>query len=113
MAQTQPNPIFGWFFGHEHRAIVYDDNATGFKARLIGNGAIPHDAENEFKCDDRCTPITCVNTGTWGDGNAISSFVFLTVDGPTLTVEYIDQNGQPSSIPKETWTATADKQPFV
>ena len=113
MAQTQPNPIFGWFFGHEHRAIVYDDKATGFKARLIGNGAIPHDAENEVKCDDGCTPITCVNTGTWGDGNAISSFVFLTVDGPTLTVEYIDQNGQPSSIPTETWTATADKQPFV
>jgi hypothetical protein len=68
---------------------------------------------SQSECDDGCTPITCVNTGTWGDGNAISSFVFLTVDGPTLMIEYIDQNGQPCSIPTETWKATAEKQPFV
>jgi len=24
ITETQPNPIFGWFFGQEHRAVVYD-----------------------------------------------------------------------------------------
>jgi hypothetical protein len=33
-------------------------------------------------------PVTCVDTGTYGEGNAIRSFVLLTVEGPTLTVEY-------------------------
>jgi hypothetical protein len=80
------------------------DNTPDAPSACVGTRA-----RNEVKCDAGCTHITCVNTGTWGDGNAISSFVFLTVDGLT----YIDQNGQPSSISTETWTATADKQPFV
>jgi hypothetical protein len=104
--------MYGWFFGHEHRAVAYDDSVTGYKARLIGNGAIPHDAQIEVRLDNGCTPFTSVNTGTWGPGNAISSFVMLTVEGPKITVEYIDQNGNPSSIPKEVWTAATDRQPL-
>ena len=112
LGQTRADAIYGWFFGHEHRAIAYDDSVTGYKARLIGNGAIPHDAQSEVKPDDGCTPFTCVNTGTWGSGNAISSFVMLTVEGPKITVEYIDQNGNPSSIPKEVWASTSGRQPL-
>jgi hypothetical protein len=112
LGQTRADAISGWFFGHEHRSVAYDDSVTGYKARLIGNGAIPHDAQSEVRPDDGCTPFTCVNSGTWGSGNAISSFVMLTVDGPKITVEYIDQNGKPSSIPKEMWTATTEKQPL-
>lgn len=82
------------------------------RPRLIGNGAIPHDAQNEVRPDDGCTPLNYVNTGTWGSGNAISSFVMLTVDGPTITVEYIDQDGNSSSIPKEVWTAKTERQPL-
>jgi hypothetical protein len=112
LSQTRKDAIYGWFFGHEHREVAYDDNVTGYKARLIGNGAIPHDAQHEEKPDDGCTPFTCVNTGTWGSGNAISSFVMLTVDGPKITVEYIDQNGKPSSTPVEVWDATTEAQPL-
>jgi hypothetical protein len=112
ISQTQTNLIFGWFFGHEHRAVIYDDKVTGYQARLIGNGAIPHDVQSEAKPDEGCTPFTCVNTGTYGEGNAISSFVLLTVEGPRITVEYIDQNGKASSIPTETWMATCERQLF-
>ena len=103
--QTSDDAIHGWFFGHEHRAVIYDDAVTGYKARLIGNGAIPHDAQNETAPEENCTGFTNVNKGIWGSGNAISSFVLLTVEGPVITVEYIDQNGKPSCLPTETWTA--------
>ena len=51
IGQTRADAIYGWFFGHEHRAIAYDDSATAYKARLIGNGAIPHVAQSETRPD--------------------------------------------------------------
>jgi predicted phosphodiesterase len=108
LSQTRQDAIFGWFFGHEHRAVVYDDDSVGYKARLIGNGAIPHDAQNEIRPDPGCTAFTSVNTGTFGSGNAISSWVLLTVEGPQITVEYIDQNGEASILPKEVWRVASN-----
>jgi hypothetical protein len=113
IAATRPGAIYGWFFGYGHREVVYDDTVvTAYRARLIGNGAIPHDAQDETNPDPGCTPFTCVNTGTFGPGNATSSFVSLTVEGPKITIEYIDQDGNPSSIPTEQWNATAAGQPY-
>ena len=106
-SKTRKDAIFGWIFGHEHRMVVYDDKVTGYKARLIGNGAIPHDAQDETGPEESATGFTNVNKGTWGSGNAISSFIFLTVEGPKITIEYVDQNGEPSCIPTEVWTAAA------
>ena len=103
--QTRTDAIYGWFFGHEHRAVVYDDSVTGYKARLIGNGAIPHDAQNETEADVGCTAFINVNKGTWGSGNAISSYVLLTVESAKITVEYMDQDGKPSCLPTEVWMA--------
>jgi len=105
LQQTHKDAVYAWIFGHEHRAVVYDDSVTGYKARLIGNGAIPHDAQNETEADVGCTAFTNVNKGTWGDGNAISSYVLLTVEGPRITVEYMDQDGKSSCLPTEVWSA--------
>jgi hypothetical protein len=112
---TRPDAIFAWIFGHEHRAAVYDDTVTPYKARLIGNGCIPHDAQIETGPDNDplCTRFTSVSSRTWGEGNAISSWLLLSVDGPQITLEYIDQDGQPSSLPTEVWTTTLAGQPFV
>jgi hypothetical protein len=52
LQQNGGTQIFGWFFGHEHCAVIYDDKVTGYKARLIGNGAIPHDVQSEVKPDE-------------------------------------------------------------
>jgi hypothetical protein len=66
-----------WGAANDHRAVIYEDKVTGYKARLIGNGAIPHDVQSEVQPQAGCTPFTCVNSGTYGEGNAISSFVCL------------------------------------
>jgi len=34
--------IYGWFFGHEHRLVLYDEHPQwGLKARCVGNGGFP------------------------------------------------------------------------
>ncbi len=112
---TRPDAIFAWVFGHQHEAAVYDDSVTRYKARLMGNGCIPHNAQVSIAADDDplCTPCKFVSTRTWGSGNAISSWALLTVDGPRITVDYIDQDGEPSSLPQEIWTTTLSGQPFA
>jgi hypothetical protein len=47
IAATRSDAVYGWFFGHEHRCTIYDDAVTGYKARLLGNGAIPHHPQTE------------------------------------------------------------------
>ena len=47
IAATRSDAVYGWFFGHEHRCTIYDDAVTDYKARLLGNGAIPHDPQTE------------------------------------------------------------------
>ena len=100
----QPVSIFGWFFGHEHRCTIYDDSFNDFCARLIGNGCIPHLPQ---------TPPTVVTGAKYkainqaarpdGSGYAISGFVLLTLDGPNLKVEYINEDG--SLFATENWVA--------
>ena len=94
---------FAWFFGHEHRCTIYDDleadgKPTNFKARLIGSGAIPHLPQHEKAAEVAAngastTRIWRVNGATIGNGlTASSSFAILSLDGPSCTVEYIDEN---------------------
>jgi hypothetical protein len=96
---TRGDAIFAWFFGHEHRCTIYDDSKTLFKARLIGNGAIPHHPQEEVAPDQdetkaRCTPFVAVNKAALGDGTvAMSTFALLTFDGPKCSVEYINEDG--------------------
>ena len=85
--------IFGWFFGHEHRCVLYDDNAVNFNARLIGNGCIPHEVQREKACDPGCTSAEYFNRKETAPGSntAVSSFVKLSFKGPELRVEYVDE----------------------
>jgi hypothetical protein len=99
LQETNANAIFAWFFGHEHRCIIYDDTKTSFKARLIGNGAIPHHPQKEVAPDKDetntgCTAFVAVNKGTIGDGTvAISTFALLSFNGANCSVEYINEDG--------------------
>jgi hypothetical protein len=98
---TNSKAIFAWFFGHEHRCTIYDDTKTDFKARLIGNGAIPHHPQEEVESDKdetdtACTPFVAVNKGAIDGGPvAISTFALLSFDKDTCTVEYINEDGTP------------------
>jgi hypothetical protein len=96
---TRGDAIFAWFFGHEHRCTIYDDTKTLFKARLIGNGAIPHHPQEEVAPDEDetktpCTPFIEVNKKALGDGTvAISTFALLSFNGSNCSVEYINEDG--------------------
>ena len=98
--------IWAWFFGHEHKCTIYDDNHTQFRARLIGNGAIPHNRQAlvqaaKDETQTSCTPVFTMNDrmveknllGIEGLSLAISGFAILTLDGADAFVEYINEDG--------------------
>ena len=98
--------LLAWFFGHEHKCTIYADDKTDFRARLIGNGAIPHSkqalvAAAKDETNTSCTPVFTMNdhilqNDILGIANldlAISGFAILTLDGPNATVEYINEDG--------------------
>jgi hypothetical protein len=90
----QPRTIFAWFFGHEHRCTIYDDSFNDFKARLIGNGCIPHTPQVP---PDIAPPVPYISINQAarpdGSGYAISGFVLLTLTGANMKVEYINEDG--------------------
>lgn len=87
------NRIYAWFWGHEHKFIVFKEH-RGVKARCIGHGAIPgrvpygkpafSDVPVEF-IDERPAPGT--------DRESIHGFALLTFAGAALEVSYIDEFG--------------------
>ncbi len=99
------NAIFGWFFGHEHRCVLYSDTAVKFNGRLIGNGCIPHEVQKEKAADPGCTEAAYFNRRETAPGSntAVSSFVKLSFAGSQLLVEYLDETF--ATWGQETWYA--------
>ena len=95
---VNPDAIFGWFFGHEHRCALYKDSETQFNARLIGNGCIPHRVQTEKDADPGCTPFEKVNRRQTdpNSGAATSMFVMLSFSdtSPELFIDYIDEDSE-------------------
>ena len=106
IAATRPGAIYGWFFGHEHRCTIYDDAATPYKARLLGNGAIPHPPQTETAPESpACTPFVAANHGRLNNGPlAICTFALLTVDNDRILVDYINEDGS-AFYQQEEWRA--------
>ncbi len=98
----QPKTLFAWFFGHEHRCTIYDDSFNDFRARLIGHGCIPHLPQRP---PDIAPPVPykAINQAARPDGSgyAISGFALLTLAGPSMKVEYINEDG--SLFATENW----------
>lgn len=93
--------LYGWFFGHEHRCAIYDDAAEGalFRARLIGNGSIPHHPQTETEPDKdetgaKATPFLKVNKRALAEDNsvAVCTFALLTIEDDHIHVDYIDED---------------------
>jgi hypothetical protein len=115
LAAVSPETIYGWYFGHEHMCTIYSDPplpGLSLKARLIGNGCIPHLPPDDRAADPGCASFDFKNRRTRsGTGDAISGFVLLTCKGPEIDIEYINEDGTPASdglqsAPKlfnETW----------
>jgi hypothetical protein len=94
---------FAWFFGHEHKCTIYDDAQVGFKARLIGNGCIPHSPPPEgYQAPKDCVPFLQMNMRCTGTGDAVSGFALLRLDGAKASVKYVNEDG--STFFDEEWT---------
>jgi len=97
--------IFGWFFGHEHRCAIYDDDAAPYMARLIGSGCIPHAAQREVKSDPGCTPARWFNKRETdpASGSAISMYANLRFIRENVVIVYTDEDGM--AWGSETWNS--------
>jgi hypothetical protein len=83
--------VFAWFWGHEHKAIVYGKH-KGIHARCIGHGAIPESVPyGTPKFPD--VPIHRVDERQGPDGENMHGFALLRFDESRLHVSYIDELG--------------------
>lgn len=82
--------VFAWFWGHEHKAIVYGPH-RGIRARCIGHGAIPE--EVPYGTRKFAVPIEAMDERPGPDGDDMHGFALLRFDGPALHVDYIDELG--------------------
>lgn len=83
--------IYAWFWGHEHRCIVYKPYMN-IKARCLGHGGVPYKAHAEPQTN---IPIEWVDEREhpqrpgWG----MFGFALLNLEGSNLHVRYIDEFG--------------------
>jgi hypothetical protein len=110
---TRKDAVYGWFFGHEHRCTIYDDAALPYKARLLGNGAIPHDPQTETtpQTDGKNsgTRFTAANHGRLRGGPlAVCTFALLSLNRDTLTIDYINEDGS-TFFQQEVWSPNSNR----
>jgi hypothetical protein len=109
---TRRDAVYGWIFGHEHRCTIYDDAALPYKARLLGNGSIPHDPQTETapQTDGKNTGtrFTAANHSRLDGGPlAICTFALLTLNRDTITIDYINEDGS-AFFHQETWSTNGN-----
>jgi hypothetical protein len=94
--------LHGWIWGHEHHLVEYEDY-RGVKCRCIGHGALPYRPPDQVP---RRFPADIVRIETRESpsdpGRGIHGFALLTIDGPSIDIEYVDEEGGTSW--SERWT---------
>lgn len=90
---TDAGSIHGWMWGHEHLCVVYDKH-LGMKGRCVGHGCIPYDLPRDPPASSE------VKVLWWNKrkqppplGGGTQGFAMLTIDGPRMDIEYIDEDG--------------------
>ena len=91
-------PLEGWFFGHQHKCYIYEDERLPYKARLIGHGSFPHDIQKEKfpDNDEQGKPLMTFAQLTYRgypEGLAYSGYVSIDVTNDLLSIRYIDEDG--------------------
>jgi hypothetical protein len=97
-----------WFWGHEHKLALYNRYrvANGIDAygRCIGHGGMPVERGRE---PDLFCPLLAWDNRRYENGEEIdvgfNGHANLSLDGPDLTVEYVDVNG--TLLIREKWHA--------
>lgn len=88
-------PVTAWFWGHEHRCVLYDPHANVRFGRCIGHAGVPvymwRDEADAYPAPARYEHRKFIQNGLerW----ALFGFAILDFDGPELHVRYVDENG--------------------
>jgi len=96
--------IYAWFWGHEHRGIVYDSNSSfSFKARCIGHGGFPAPPTTGAPAHLQQFPIAWREerpepTNAW---YGMRGFALLRFAGAQVHIDYIDQTA--ATVHSESW----------
>ena len=104
--------IFGWFWGHEHRCLLYAREIEwgNYHARTIGHGGKRirkvNDGDLHPEIGPRLLHRWNVDHAT-KPNRAMNGFALLQFDGPTLKIDYVDQLGRTQIT--ESWP----DQPFA
>ena len=82
-----------WYFGHNHAGVIYEPEENVY-ARCIGHGAVPY-----LPFPRASTPIVSfAETETAGDTQeprrALNGALVVTLAGPSITEELIDERGE-------------------
>jgi len=97
-------PVFGWFFGHEHKCTFYDPPNVPYLGRLIGHGSIPHTPPPaDQKPELGGVAFSAMNFRANANGDAVSGFALLKFDGRNIDIRYIDEDGH--LFKEEVWEA--------
>jgi hypothetical protein len=88
-----PNRFHAWFWGHEHRGVVYAPNSYGFKTRCIGHGGFPYPPSSDAPINLAQFPIEwreerCEPDNAW---YGMRGFALLRFNAAQLNIDYIDQ----------------------
>jgi len=93
--QRRQNPVDAWFWGHEHRCMLYNAHANVNVGRCIGHGGIPvyqwHNENDEYPAPGSYEYRAFHQKGLerW----AVFGFAVVDLDGRNASVRYIDENG--------------------
>ena len=88
-------PVHTWFWGHEHRFVIYEPTPEVQHARLIGHGGVPvymtHRENEQYVSPAVFEDRRFIQSGLehW----AMFGFAVLDFDGPAMNVSYVDESG--------------------
>jgi hypothetical protein len=88
--------VRSWLWGHEHRCVLYDPTENVEYARCVGHGGVPvymtHKESDPYPPPAAWEFRDFLQSGLerW----ALFGFAVLDLDGPKITVRYIDENGK-------------------
>ena len=91
----QSKRVRGWFWGHEHRCMLYDDYLDVPFARCVGNGGVPvymtHNVDDPYPAPGNYEYRGWIDKGLepW----ALMGFAVLDFDGPAINIRYVNEYG--------------------
>jgi hypothetical protein len=88
--------ITSWFWGHEHRCVLYNPNDEVQYARCIGHGGVPvymfHGEQDQYPLPAKYEYRRYIDGGLehW----AIFGFAVLDFEGKVINVKYVNEFGE-------------------